>query len=259
MLTCWPSCNPDRTPRLGPAVACAQSNRRLTASAASRSGRYGAGRPGCWSGGRSRCPRGRAASWQAYHHGRAEPRIAWLPYRPMPAAERCSVATPPARHAVSLPHRLRNAVDGRSARLAGSQRSPVQARRRGGSGVGNRLGAGAVKASMAGRRRRAGLAVAAVALLLGAVSSCGSAAGYDRGRGATSTLVAHQLLRRHRLASGWAYLIGQRGSAADHRPARRYCGQHDWPVAAGKPVAVEASRQAPWPGWLLGMGTDDYA
>ena len=77
--------------------------------------------------------------------------------------------------------------------------------------MGNRLGAGAVKAGMAGRRRRAGLAVAAVALLFGAVSSCGSAAGYDmRGCGATSALVAHQLLWRHRLASGWAYLIGQR-------------------------------------------------
>ena len=49
----------------------------------------------------------------------------------------------------------------------------------------------------------------------------------------------------------WAYLIGQRGSA---RPARGYCGQHDWPVAAGKPVAVEAFGQAPWPGWLLGTG-----
>jgi hypothetical protein len=38
----------------------------------------------------------------------------------------------------------------------------------------------------------------------------------------------------HRLAPRWAYLIGQRGSAADDRPARRYCGQHDWPMAAGK-------------------------
>jgi hypothetical protein len=66
---------------------------------------------------------------------------------------------------------------------------------------------------MAGWRRRAGLAVAAAALLFGAVSSCGSAAGYDRGRGATSVLVGHQPLWRHRLASGWAYLIGQRGSA----------------------------------------------
>ena len=46
---------------------------------------------------------------------------------------------------------------------------------------GNRLGAGAVKAGVAGWRRRAGLAVAAVALLFGAVSSCGSAAGCDRG------------------------------------------------------------------------------
>jgi hypothetical protein len=35
--------------------------------------------------------------------------------------------------------------------------------------------------AMAGWRRRAGLAVAAVALLFGAVSSCGSAAGYDGG------------------------------------------------------------------------------
>jgi hypothetical protein len=44
----------------------------------------------------------------------------------------------------------------RSARLAGSRRSPVQARGGGGSGVGNRLSAGAVKAGMAGWRRRAG-------------------------------------------------------------------------------------------------------
>jgi hypothetical protein len=56
------------------------------------------------------------------------------------------------------------------------------------------------------------LAVAAVALLLGAVSSCGSAAGMTEGDAppTTSALVAHQLLWRHRLASGWAYLIGQR-------------------------------------------------
>jgi len=61
-----------------------------------------------------------------------------------------------------------------------------------------------------------------------------------------------------RLASRWAHLLGQRGPGADHRPARRYCGERDWPIAAGKSVAVEAPRQAPWRGWLLGIGgTDD--
>ena len=33
---------------------------------------------------------------------------------------------------------------------------------------------------------------------------------------------------------GWAHLLGQRGPAADHRPAYGFCGQHDWRVAAGK-------------------------
>jgi hypothetical protein len=76
---------------------------------------------------------------------------------------------------------------------------------------GNRLGAGAVNASMAGRRRRAGLAVAAVALLFGAVSSCGSAAGYDRG------------VRRHVRAGGSPVALaaspGVRMGLSD-RPAR---------------------------------------
>ncbi len=57
----------------------------------------------------------------------------------------------------------------------------------------------------------------------------------------------------------WRNRVCERGPAADHRPAYGYCGQHDWRVAAGKSVAVEAARQAPWPGWLLGTGDNDYA
>ena len=38
----------------------------------------------------------------------------------------------------------------------------------------------------------------------------------------------------HRLVPRWAHLLGQRGPPPDHRPARRYCGQRDWPIAAGK-------------------------
>jgi hypothetical protein len=37
-----------------------------------------------------------------------------------------------------------------------------------------------------------------------------------------------------RLASIWAHLLGQRRPSADHRPAHRYCGQHDGGIAAGK-------------------------
>jgi hypothetical protein len=41
-----------------------------------------------------------------------------------------------------------------------------------------------------------------------------------------------------------AHLLGQRGPGADHRPAHRYCGQHDGRIAAEKPVAVEAPGRA---------------
>ena len=61
------------------------------------------------SGGRSQCPPGSAASWQAYPDTRAGPPVTGRPCRPMPAADRCSAVTPPARHAASSPYELHDA------------------------------------------------------------------------------------------------------------------------------------------------------
>ena len=108
----WPRTSPARprrrggTPRRGtccPAGAAAQA--RSPARRCQRRGRARRAGPD----GRSCCPREWAASWQAYHDGRAEPPIAGRPFQRISAAARYSAATPPARHAASLPYELHDA------------------------------------------------------------------------------------------------------------------------------------------------------
>jgi hypothetical protein len=93
------------TPRRG--RCCHPGAEAQARSPARRSQRRGRARRAGHDG-RSCCPQGSAASWQEYHDGRAEPPIAGRPFQQMPVG-RCSAATPPARHAASLPYKLPDA------------------------------------------------------------------------------------------------------------------------------------------------------